>query len=361
MQNTGHQYFRQSFPPRTMLQESLGEKSAFSPAAKMLHLIAGLWLSHALYLVAYFGIADLLTSGAKSAEELAQATGTEASLLHRVLRALASEGIFSEDDSGRFSLTPLAATLRSDVPDSLRSLVLAELGEEAHRTWENVRQSMTTDGVVPQQRSERNEEETRTAHTAKELCVGNTLMHLPAAVNAAVLVSYHFSGFDKLVDVGGGDGTFLTFILQAHARAQGILFELPQVAEHARQRIAEEGLVERCHVVTGDFFASVPSGGDAYILKWVLHEWENEHAVRILRNCQRAMLPQSRLLLIEAVIPRGNEPFFHKWLDLNRLMKTGGRERTAAEYQALLRAAGLKLTRLLPTSTEVSIVEAVRA
>jgi SAM-dependent methyltransferase len=176
----------------------------------------------------------------------------------------------------------------------------------------------------------------------------------------AIVTSYPFSRIDRLVEIGGGDGSLLSAILRAHPRMVATLFEGPWVAGRARRSIAAAGLGDRCEVVAGDFFASVPAGGDAYLLKHILHDWNDERALTLLESCHRAMKPGARLLIVELIIPPGNEPFVGKELDIQMLIATGGRERTKEEYEALLHKAGFKLRRVVPTPFLVSMIEAVR-
>jgi O-methyltransferase domain len=178
-------------------------------------------------------------------------------------------------------------------------------------------------------------------------------------VAAAVVGSYDFSGIGKIIDVGGGLGSLITSILQKYPEMTGILFDEPHVAEIARGSIASTGLAQRCEIIGGDFFESVPSGGDAYLLRWIIHDWDHDHAVKILRNCRRAMGQKSRLLLIEMVLPAGNEFHSGKLLDYIMLTFLGGEERTSEEYESLLREAGLRLNKVAPTASEWSIIEAV--
>jgi hypothetical protein len=181
-----------------------------------------------------------------------------------------------------------------------------------------------------------------------------------ASADVAVARTYDFSGVRTIVDVGGGHGLLLSTILEAYPAARGILLDLPSVAAGARERIAAAGLAGRCDVIAGDFFASVPPGGDCYLLANVIHDWDDDRAVAILRSCQRAMADGGRVLIIEAVLPTGNEPHPGKVGDLQMLVITGGRERTAAEYRALLTAGGFRSGRVVPTASPVSVVEGIR-
>ena len=193
------------------------------------------------------------------------------------------------------------------------------------------------------------------AKTFDDAMTGMTL-----AGNDAVLSSYDFSSIRKIVDVGGGLGSLIASILKINPQMKGILFDAPPVIEGARRRIEAEGIADRCEVIAGDFFESVPSGGDAYILKWIIHDWSDERAIAILRNCHRVMTEYGKLLLVEAVVPRSSEPHFSKFIDLNMLVMTGGRERTEHEYRTLLEASGFRLTRIIATESPMSVIEGER-
>jgi ubiquinone/menaquinone biosynthesis C-methylase UbiE len=343
-----------------MTAHNLPSNPDVSPSVGMLQMISGFWISRAIYIAAKLGIADHLCDGPKAVDTLAAATGTHAASLYRVLRALASVGVFSEGQKRRFALTPLAETLRTDAPGSLRAFATVELGEEHYPAWGELLHSVKT-GEIAFDRAfgmpvwKFFEQNPDNAKTFNDAMTGFTL-----AVNDAVLSSYDFSSISKIVDVGGGHGSLIASILKANPQMKGVLFDAPPVIEGARHRIADEGIAERCEAVAGDFFDAVPSGGDAYIVKWIIHDWDDERSVTILKNCHRAMAENGRLLLVEAVVPDGSEPHFSKYMDLNMLIMTGGRERTEDEYRTLLEASGFKLTRIVPTNSPMSIIEGER-
>ena len=183
---------------------------------------------------------------------------------------------------------------------------------------------------------------------------------MTAIIEPAVLSICDFSGFKTIVDVGGGRGTLISAILRAYPDARGIVLDLPHVIEQGKQLIVEQHLEDRCQLIPGDFFKDVPSGGDAYVLRWVIHDWDDERSVAILKNCHRAMGPDSRLFIVEAPIPARNEPSLHKLMDINMLVMTGGRERTEAEYRTLFEAAGFDLIRTTTTPLELAVLEGVR-
>lgn len=334
--------------------------TAVPPQVAMLQMISGFWISRAIYIAAKLGIADHLRDGPRTIDELAAATGTHAPSLYRVMRALASVGVFTEAGKVGFTLTPVAETLRTDAPGSLRAFATVELGEEHYPAWGELLHSVKT-GEIAFDRAfgmpvwEFFEQNPENAKTFNDAMTGMTL-----AVNDAVLSCYDFSSISKIVDIGGGHGSLIASILKANPQMRGVLFDAPPVIEGARRRIREEGIAERCEAIAGNFFESVPGGGDAYIHKWIIHDWDDEQSVTILKNCRRAMAENGRLLLVEAVVPHGSEPHFSKFIDLNMLVMTGGRERTEDEYRTLFEASGFRLTRIIPTESPMSIIEGER-
>jgi hypothetical protein len=302
----------------------------------------------------------LVKDGPKPCEELAQATGTHPQTLYRLLRALASVDVFHEGKDGRFGLTPLAEYLQSGVLGSLRAFAIMQ-SELQYRAYGEVLHSVKTGETAFNLVCGQEVFPYLTQHPTAAAVFDEAMTGYTTQVAATVAAAYDFSQFGTLVDVGGGYGTLLTAILQAHPVPRGVLFDLPHVVEAARQRLGAAGLTERCAIQAGDFFEAVPPGGDAYLLKWIVHDWDDERSIILLKNCHRAMTMHSKLLVVEAVIPPGNTPFFHKWMDLTMLVMAGGRERTEAEYRTLFEAAGFKLTQIIPTSSEMSVIEGVRA
>ncbi len=330
-----------------------------SPMA-LLNMVTGCWVSQALYVAAKLGIADLLHEGPQSCKRLAEATQTHAGSLYRVLRALASVSIFAEDEKGCFSLTPLSEPLRAGVPGSLRAFAIM-LGEPEHwRAWEGVLHSVRTGQPAFEHVFGMPHFRYFAEHPEAARIFDEAMTSRSSQENEAVVAGYDFADTQTVVDVGGGQGTLMASILQAYPKARGVLFDLPHVIGMSRTRMASAGHTARCEFVAGDFFASLPAGGDLYLLKKVIHDWDDERAQLILTNCRNAMSSTGRLLLIEPVIPPGNDPSFNKLLDLLMLVWTsGGRERTESEHRALLALAGLNLNRLIPTRSGVSIIEAV--
>ena len=325
---------------------------------QMLQIISGFWISRGVYVIAKLGIPDLLKSGPKTAEELAEATKMHAPSLFRILRALASVGVLSSANGGRFAQTPVSETLVTDAPGSLRWFAVSELGQEHYPAWGNLMHSVKTGeiafdnffGVDIWKYFQQNPEDAAVFN--------DSMSSVTAATNEAILSLYDFSNFGTVVDVGGGHGGLITSILKRNPKVKGVLFDAPEVIEGARPKLEATGLAERCETVDGDFFKSVPAGGDAYVMKWIIHDWDDEKSITILRNCRSRMRANGRLILVDCVVPESDEPHFSKFIDLNMLVMTGGKERTAKEFEQLLGAAGFKLLRIIPTELPTSIVEA---
>ncbi len=326
---------------------------------KLDKMITGYWISQAIYAAAKFDIAEHLAGGDKTVDELATATGTNADALYRLLRALASVGIFVEVGKHRFSLTPVAELLRSDVPGSKRALALMS-GDEQFAAWTEIEHSIRTgekafDKVFGQPIFDYLGE-----HPEKAKVFDAAMVGIHGRESNAVLEAYDFPETGVVVDIGGGNGSQITGVLQHQTALNGILFDLQHVVERAQPRIDEAGLTDRCQLVGGSFFESVPDGGDLYMMRHIIHDWDEEKTALILKNCHQAMSAESKLLVIESVIPEGNQPFGGKFLDLVMLLIPGGKERTADEYRSLFDQAGFRVERIVPTSSEVSIIEVVK-
>jgi len=335
------------------------------PRLTLFQLVTGHYVSHALYVAAKLGIADLLAGGPQHYNELAKASGAHAPSLRRLLRLLASAGVLVEDDKDRFALTPIGECLRSDVHGSQRDMALLFAGSGTG-AWGELLHSVQT-GEPGIQRALGMDAFKFFAEHPEEAAIFNRAMTaVSTQVSIAVAAAYDFSAARKLVDVGGGHGVLLTTILKANPALRGILFDLPQVAEGAKMKIEAAGLASRCEAVGGDFFQTVPSGADATIIKSVIHDWDDARSLAILQNCHRAMAPHGKLLLVELVMPERVDQSPKSQIgagsDVNMLVNTGGRERTDAEFRALLEAAEFKLTRIIPLEGSLSsILEGVRA
>jgi SAM-dependent methyltransferase len=327
-----------------------------SPQEQISRMLTGYWISQALYVAAKLGLADLLKDGPRTADDLARATKSHPKSVYRLLRGLASLGVFAEDERHRFSLTPLAECLRSDLPGSQRSLAIMA-GEEHYQAFGQLLYSVQTSkiafdkvyGMPVFDFLQKNPEQ---AKIFDEAMVG-----VHGRETAAMLDDYDFSGIRVLADIGGGNGSVLIALLRKYPLLHGILFDLPGVAERAKAQIQAAGLAERCQVIGGSFFESVPEGADAYLLRHIIHDWDEAKSTRILKNIHRAMAPDGKLLVLESVIPPGNDPSFGKLLDLAMLAIPGGQERTEEEYRRLYKGAGFRLAGIVPTKADVSVIE----
>ena len=321
-------------------------------------LVAGYQVTQALHVAAVLGIADLLRDGPRPVAELAAETESHEDALYRLLRALAALGVLHEDEERRFALTPAGGALRSDAPDSIAGWA-AFVGRPSYwqawgallhsvRTGENAfRHVHGTD--VWRYRAERPEE---------SVAFDRAMASLTRRAEAPLLEAYDFGRFRTAVDVGGGNGTLLAALLLRHPSLQGVLFDQPHVAEGARATLATAGVADRCRVVGGSFFDAVPEGGDAYVLKMIVHDWEDDEAVRILRACRAALAGDGVVVVVERELERPNEGLDVKLGDLNMLVAPGGRERTASEYGDLFDAAGLELAGDTPTASGLHVLEA---
>ncbi len=329
-----------------------------TPFDTMRQMVTGCLVSQLTYVAAKLGIADRLADGPKTAAQLAASVDAHPQSLYRVLRALAALGVFSEGPDGQFALTPLAGPLRRDAPDSLHAFALMwgdtfwpACGSLLHcvRTGQTAFDHLHGMGAF----------EYMHQHPQAAEIFDEAMSNLTRVQAAAVVAAYDFSGVRTLVDVGGGKGTLLAAVLRANPGMRGVLYERPDVLPAARKALEDEGMLARCELKRGDFFTSVPEGGDAYALKDVIHDWDDERASSILANCARAMGRQARLLLIERGLPPRNVLGQGQMVDVVMLAVTGGRERTEPEYADLLSRAGLRLARVVPTASEAMVLEAV--
>jgi hypothetical protein len=336
------------------------EAQPLPPDAFLGQVAFGAMMSQALYVAAKLGVADLLAAGPQTIKELAAAARAHERSLYRLLRSLSSIGIFAQTEPKVFSNTPYSEALRSDVPNSMRNGVIF-MGEDWHwRVWSNMLYSVQT-GKPAWERTHGAEVFKYLAQNPREAEIFNNAM-TDISVNTAPAVTeaYDFSGINLLTDIAGGHGYLLAQVLKANPAMRGILFDVAPVIAGAGRLIEKEGVAERVEKVSGDFFAAVPSGADAYMMKHIIHDWDDERASRILRNINQAMAERGKVLIIEVVVPEGDEPHYSKLMDLEMLVSPGGVERTANEYRELLGAAGLQLARIIPTRSPFSIIEAVR-
>jgi orsellinic acid C2-O-methyltransferase len=337
---------------------------ALPPGLVLYQMSIGHYVSRALYLAAKLGLADLLGDGPRDYRELAVHTDTDAESLRRVMRLLASVGVFTEGDDGNFALTSLGEMLRSDVPGSMRTSVMLFAGIRIQDGWKELEYCVRTGNPAFRREAPDADAFAVMAADPEAAAVFDAAMAtFSAQTAAAVTAAYDFSGFANAVDVGGGNGSLLVGILKANPALRGVVFDQPHVGTRAKEQIAAAGMAERCEFVGGSFFDEVPGGADVYLLKHVIHDWEDARASAILRNCRRAMPPHGKLLIVEGVYPaRIDGSLASRGAaanDVNMLVSTGGRQRSEEEFRELYRASGLALTRIVPTLSPVSVIEGV--
>jgi len=334
------------------------------PPFALFRMVTGYYASRAIHVAAKLGIADLLAEGPRGCDELAEATGTHADSLRRLLRLLASAGVFIEEEDGQFALTPIGACLRSGVPGSMRAAALL-FGGITQQAWGDLLHSVETGAPAFGRVFGMEPFEYMAAHPDEAANFDAAMADFTRHIVIAVTAAYDFSLFRRIVDVGGGNGALLAGILAANPTLRGVVFDLPDVATRATEQIRELGLAGRCESVGGDFFEEVPGGGDAYLLKHVIHDWNDDRATAILRTCRRAMAAEAKLLIVEGVYParidQSDESRGAAANDVNMLVCTGGRQRSEAEFRSLYEAAGFRLTRIVPTQTPVKVIEGVCA
>jgi SAM-dependent methyltransferase len=335
------------------------------PGLALYRISVGHYFSRALALAAKLGIADLLRDGPRPYEYLATMTETHAPSLNRVMRLLASIGIFEERDDGTFALTSQGELLRTGVPGSMRSMVLLFAGAGVQDAWKELEYCARTGEPWFRRESPEADAFSSIAANPEQAKVFDEAMATFAPMTAAAIAaSYDFSAVGKLVDVGGGDGSLLIGILKAYTKLDGIVFDLPHAAEKAHAKVIAAGLETRCQAIGGDFFKEVPGGADAYILKHVIHDWNDERAAAILRNVHRVMAPKAKLLIAEGIYPpRIDQSDVARGAaanDVNMLVCTGGRQRSEAEFRSLLGDARFNLARIIPTPARLSVIEAER-
>lgn len=328
------------------------------PPAQMLQMITGFWTSCCIYVAADLNIADMLADNPKTATQLAEESRTHAPSLYRLLRTLSSVGIFSENEKNEFTLTILGNTLRTEVPGSLRAFTIMNLRYH-YGAWHNLLQCVKTGEAAFDNLHkmsvwkyyEENKEGGMNFNIAMSEVTKTAIMH--------ILPAYDFSSFETIVDVGGGNGALLCAILKNTQNTKGVVFDIPQAKQQALANIEINYLKERCSFEAGDFFEAVTPGASAYLMKSILHDWDDELSKKILVKVREAMPPLSKLLLVEAVIPEGNIPHPGKLMDINMLVMTGGRERTAAGWTDLIESAGLSFSGIISTQSPMfSIIEA---
>ena len=338
------------------------EASREEPRITAIRMTMGQWVAQCISVTCELKIPDLLAEGPLTADQVAAAAGTHPDATLRLLQALASLGMVAQMENGAFEATSLSEEFRQDIP-SLGPYARFVTGPESHRAWGELLHAVRTGQTAFDHAHGQPIFDYFAEHPDSGEIFNRAMTSFNTAVAEEIVDAYDFSPFETIVDVGGGQGLLLAAILRRNPRARGVLFDLPQVARRAQQILETEGVADRCSIVGGDFFQSVPEGKDVYVLKVVIHDWDDDRAHTILLNCQKAMGPDGRLLLVERIISERPQPTFvdqrAALMDLNMLILTGGRERTKAAFARLFESAGFTLQRAFPTPGGLSVIEAV--
>ena len=343
------------------MNDDRGASKALPPHAQLIQMGTASWVSATVYAAARLGIADHLGAGRRTAEELAGPTGTHAPSLYRLMRTLAGLGILTEQDGRRFALTPLGEALKTGAPGSARATLLAFCGPAFWHSWEEMLYSLETGKTGFEKACGMPLFEYLAQHPEEASYFSEAMVGFHGAEPPAVAKAYDFSGVKTLVDVGGATGNLLAAILSHHAGPRGVLYDRPHVVREAPALLAARGVADRVTIEPGDFFERVPAGGDAYLMSHIIHDWNEEQCLSILGHCRDVIPPDGRLLIVETVLPMGDTPHQGKVQDMVMLVVPGGQERTEAEYDSLLGKAGFRLSRVVPTESVVSVVEAFLA
>jgi SAM-dependent methyltransferase len=348
------------------MDELLNPAAGTPPALLLRRLIGSYRITHAIKAAAQLGITDQLGERPQSAGELAERLRVHPQALYRLLRTLVSIGLLADAGAGLFTLTPVGACLRRDAPDGMREWALCEGAEYYQGAWMNLPHAVETGETA----FEHTHGETFYQYLARHPETGRgfsqAMLDYARLISAAVVAGYDFAGVRRVVDIGCSHGRLVSAILQANPTVSGVLFDRPAVIERAEESIRGTELAGRAELVAGDFFESLPEGGDLYILSRILMDYDDDASVRLLQNCRRAMAPGGRVLIVQLLMPEqggggAREPLFEAAVsDLNMLVLTGGRERTEGEYRTLLGRAGFRLSRVVQTRALVSLIEGER-
>jgi hypothetical protein len=319
---------------------------------QLARLVSGYWYTQTIYVATKLGIAEHLKDGPKSAHELAQATGTNPRALYRLLRALASISIFAEEE-GKFSLTPLAECLLDPSAKAMATM----RGDFQYRAWGELLYSVQTGASAFEKVYGKPVFDFLSENPEPGKLFDQAMTGVHGRETGAMLEAYDFTGIKTLADIGGGNGSVITAILKKYPAMQGIIFDLSGVMERTKANLKVAGLEGRCRIVPGNFFQAVPPGADAYLMRHIIHDWDDDKSLAILRNCRQAMDKGDKLLVVEGVVPPGNEPSVSKFFDLAMMVSPGGMERTEDEYRQMFEAGGFRLKRIVPTKTWISVLE----
>ena len=320
-------------------------------------MLMGKWVSNAISAAAHFRIADHLESGPKSPKELASLTGTQEQPLYRLLRANASVGVFTELEDGRFAQTPLSEPLRTNARPCVRNMAMMLTDDWHIRAWEQLPWCVETGKPASYKLNGMPMFDWMGQHPEKTINFNNAMTDMSSGDAGAVVQSYDFSHFEHIVDVAGGHGTLLAAILEQATKSRGTLFDMPHVIEGAKKAGILDPFAGRCTLQAGSFFESVPQAADAYIMKYIIHDWYDPECSKILGNCRKGIRPGGRLLVVDQVVPGGNEPGVSKLMDLEMLVLPGGMERTEQQFRDLFAASGFRLERIIPTPGIQCIIE----
>jgi hypothetical protein len=334
-----------------------------SPSEQLFQLCFGFMPAICLNTVAQLSVSEQLAQGPRHVNDIASACHANADALYRVMRAVATVGIFSEIEPGKFAQTPMSDLLRQDHPQSLRPFTLFFPDPLHFRCYSNLMHSVKTGETTAKPTVGVELFDFLKDHPKESAIFNAAMVNLTQIFIPAVLEAYDFGSTKTLVDVGGGHGSVVAAILQKYPSMKGILFDLDHVVQGASTHLAAMGVSNRCEIEAGDFFKNVPAGGDTYIMKNIIHDWDDQRSIAILKNIAARLkgIPGGKLILLEFALPEGNDPHLGKWADIEMLALPGGRERTEEEYRDLFARAGLRLTRVVPTKAPQSVIEAVLA
>ena len=330
------------------------------PVQSAMQFATGYIASSCVHAIARLKIADELRDGARSVSDLAVKTGTNEDILYRILRALASAGLFAETEPRTFVNTSSSQVLRSDHPSGMLKMILWMCDALHFDVYRDMMPTLLNGKPAIEQVFRKPAFDVIFGNPETAETFNDAMTTLSSMVIPAVLENYDFSGIGTLADIAGGHGFVLTSILSKHRDMRGILFDLDHVLKGAKDRIEKMGLASRVQTVAGDFFQNVPTA-DAYVMKHIIHDWDDDRAITILKNCAVHLKPGGKVILLESVLAPGNEPHLGKWIDIEMFMMPGGKERTEQEFKQLFEKAGLKLNRVVPTKSPLSVVEAVKA
>jgi hypothetical protein len=323
----------------------------------LMQFLAGAWVTQAIATAARLGIPDALASGPKTVDEIAAKAGANRGATKRLMRMLTGIGVFTAADGGRYALNAVSENLREETPGSLKHMFIAETDGVHWRSWEKVADAVRTGLPRPKPVFGMPAFDYYAANKGEGEQFGRAMANVSGMAAQAVLESYDFGGLKTIMDVGGGNGSMVRTILGKYPQARGIVADLPYIAEQANDAIRAAGMTERCRFEPTDFFQAVPKGADGHLLKFILHDWNDEECATILRNCRAAIAPGGRLMVLEVIVPETPGSDFSHMMDMNMLVMTGGMERTAAEYEALFARGGFRLKRIVSSGSPFSVIE----